>query len=240
MSGASTNQSDSSNGSGARPEVINGAEPEKRSELRRIGSWRPLGRRLAAAAVMLQGPETETAKPSSRILKPPGGGSSNLFGSPEEVSMSLRPHRMASNIFGEGEGSLNLPKRTNPPGGKDSGIFEEHKPNPSRQLTNPPGGKASNIFGSSPHASTVKAHPNKPKDHAVILNDKGDSLLGAKPEVKEDKKPQVEDVSGELQKENTKEPGHKIDNHEPRLGPRPRSHNKVLNPPGGKSSIVFY
>lgn len=30
------------------------------------------------------------------------------------------------------------------------------------------------------------------------------------------------------------------DSHEPRLGPRPRSHNKVLNPPGGKSSISFY
>lgn len=28
--------------------------------------------------------------------------------------------------------------------------------------------------------------------------------------------------------------------HEPRLGPRPRSHNRVLNPPGGKSSVVFY
>jgi hypothetical protein len=24
------------------------------------------------------------------------------------------------------------------------------------------------------------------------------------------------------------------------LGPRPRSHNRVLNPPGGKSSVVFY
>nr|KAF6489755.1 Jupiter microtubule associated-like protein 2 [Molossus molossus] len=31
-----------------------------------------------------------------------------------------------------------------------------------------------------------------------------------------------------------------VDSHEPRLGPRPRSHNKVLNPPGGKSSISFY
>lgn len=28
--------------------------------------------------------------------------------------------------------------------------------------------------------------------------------------------------------------------HEPHLGPRPRSHNRVLNPPGGKSSVVFY
>lgn len=31
-----------------------------------------------------------------------------------------------------------------------------------------------------------------------------------------------------------------LKNHEPHLGPRPRSHNKVLNPPGGKSSVVFY
>ncbi len=29
-------------------------------------------------------------------------------------------------------------------------------------------------------------------------------------------------------------------NHEPHLGPRPRSHNRVLNPPGGKSSVKFY
>lgn len=29
-------------------------------------------------------------------------------------------------------------------------------------------------------------------------------------------------------------------NHEPHLGPKPRSHNRVLNPPGGKSSVVFY
>lgn len=31
-----------------------------------------------------------------------------------------------------------------------------------------------------------------------------------------------------------------LKNHEPHLGPRPRSHNRVLNPPGGKSSVVFY
>lgn len=55
----------------------------------------------------------------------------------------------------------------------------------------------------------------------------------------EDQRPQVEDAC-KLQKETPKEPGPKIDDHEPRLGPRPRSHNKVLNPPGGKSSIAFY
>jgi len=49
-------------------------------------------------------------------LKPPGGGSSDLFGSAEEVSSSSRPHRMASNIFGASEEPKNIPKRTNPPG----------------------------------------------------------------------------------------------------------------------------
>lgn len=59
----------------------------------------------------------------------------------------------------------------------------------------------------------------------------------------ENNKPQLQD-GGEKKdvgkEERCKEPEPKIDNHEPRLGPRPRSHNKVLNPPGGKSSIAFY
>lgn len=59
----------------------------------------------------------------------------------------------------------------------------------------------------------------------------------------ENNKPQLED-GGEKKdlgkEERCKELEPKIDNHEPRLGPRPRSHNKVLNPPGGKSSIAFY
>ncbi|KAL3983877.1 hypothetical protein ACER0C_015502 [Sarotherodon galilaeus] len=28
--------------------------------------------------------------------------------------------------------------------------------------------------------------------------------------------------------------------YDPHLRPKPRSHNRVLNPPGGKSSVVFY
>ncbi|KAJ7427737.1 hematological and neurological expressed 1 like protein [Willisornis vidua] len=125
---------------------------------------------------MFQGGEAEPAKPSSRVLKPPGGGSSNVFGSTEEVSSSSRPHRMASNIFGASEQPQNIPKRTNPP-------------------------------------ATENVKPQ--------LEDGGEK----------------KDVGKE---ERCKEPEPKIDNHEPRLGPRPRSHNKVLNPPGGKSSIAFY
>uniref|UniRef100_A0A0K8RUF8 Hematological and neurological expressed 1-like protein n=1 Tax=Crotalus horridus TaxID=35024 RepID=A0A0K8RUF8_CROHD len=186
---------------------------------------------------MFQGPEADTARPSSRVLQPPGGTSSNLFGSPD-VSSSSKSQKMASNIFAAAEEPLNFPKRTNPPGGKDSGIFEDHKPNESRQFINPPGGKTSNIFGTPSPVSTVKAHPNKPKDHTFLLNDRG----GSAREIKEDQRPPEElpKEKKDLPKETTKEPGPKIDDHEPRLGPRPRSHNKVLNPPGGKSSIAFY
>uniref|UniRef100_K7F618 Jupiter microtubule associated homolog 2 n=1 Tax=Pelodiscus sinensis TaxID=13735 RepID=K7F618_PELSI len=170
-----------------------------------------------------------------RVLKPPGGGSSNLFGSTEEVSSSSRPHRMTSSIFGAAEEPQNFPKRTNPPGGKGSGIFEDPNPIQSRQRMNPPGGKTSDIFGSPVPTSPVRAHPNKPKVF-VMCNWSNVPCCHTATEIR---KPQMED-RGEKRDLGKEEPGPKIDDHEPRLGPRPRSHNKVLNPPGGKSSIAFY
>ncbi|NXS40523.1 JUPI2 protein, partial [Balaeniceps rex] len=171
-----------------------------------------------------------------RVLKPPGGGSSNLFGCTEEVSSSSRPHRMASNIFGAPEEPQNVPKRTNPPG-KSSHLLQHDWPRPRM---NPPGGKTSDIFGSPVSTSVVRAHPNKPKVFVLLsLSNQGASSSVTT----ENTKPQLED-GGEKKdlgkEERCKEPEPKIDNHEPRLGPRPRSHNKVLNPPGGKSSIAFY
>jgi len=38
-------------------------------------------------------------KISSRVLKPPGGGSSDIFGAPEEVPQQARTDRNASNIL---------------------------------------------------------------------------------------------------------------------------------------------
>uniref|UniRef100_A0A8C0WAL1 Hematological and neurological expressed 1-like protein n=1 Tax=Castor canadensis TaxID=51338 RepID=A0A8C0WAL1_CASCN len=67
---------------------------------------------------MFQGAEGEAGRGGSRSVKPPGGESSNIFGSPEEAVPSNRPNRMASNIFGPNEEPQNIPKRTNPPGGK--------------------------------------------------------------------------------------------------------------------------
>uniref|UniRef100_A0A5F8H6S4 Jupiter microtubule associated homolog 2 n=1 Tax=Monodelphis domestica TaxID=13616 RepID=A0A5F8H6S4_MONDO len=66
---------------------------------------------------MFQGLENEGGKSNSRGMKPPGGDSSNLFGTPEEVNPSNRPNRMASNIFGASKEPQNTPKRSNPPGG---------------------------------------------------------------------------------------------------------------------------
>ncbi|KAL1779636.1 hematological and neurological expressed 1 [Sigmodon hispidus] len=112
---------------------------------------------------MFQGADGQAGGSGSRSMKPPGGESSNLFGSSEEGISSSKPNRMASNIFGPTEEPKNIPKRTNPPGGKGSGIFDESTPVQTRQRLNPPGGKTSDIFGSPVTATAPLAHPNKPK-----------------------------------------------------------------------------
>ncbi|XP_036164644.1 jupiter microtubule associated homolog 2 isoform X1 [Myotis myotis] len=190
---------------------------------------------------MFHVPESEGGRASSRGMHPPGGASSDLFGSPDEVVPSSRPNRMASNIFGPTEEPQNMPKRTNPPGGKGSGIFEESMPVHTRQRLNPPGGKTSDIFGSPVTATLPLAHPNKPKDH-VLLCEGEDQKLDLKAAMSTLPREEPGEKGGPREADSAQEPQPTptADNHEPRLGPRPRSHNKVLNPPGGKSSISFY
>ncbi|XP_059011401.1 jupiter microtubule associated homolog 2 isoform X1 [Mustela lutreola] len=192
-------------------------------------------------ADMFQAPESEGARVGSRAMKPPGGEASNLFGSPEEAVPSSRPNRMASNIFGPTEEPQNIPKRTNPPGGKGSGIFDESTPVHTRQRLNPPGGKTSDIFGSPVAATSPLAHPNKPKDH-VFLCEGEDPRSGPKAATSTSPREEAGEKGGPGEAGRTPQPVPMPtgDSHEPRLGPRPRSHNKVLNPPGGKSSISFY
>ncbi|XP_023444815.1 jupiter microtubule associated homolog 2 isoform X2 [Dasypus novemcinctus] len=171
-------------------------------------------------------------------MKPLGGECSRPCGAPGDAAPPGRPHRMASNIFGPSEEPQNVPKRTNPPGGKGSGIFEEPAPAQTRQRLNPPGGKTSDIFGSPVTASSPSAHPNKPKDHVLLREGEdpksGPPAAASAPPGDEKGGPRGADGAREP------EPPPRADSHEPRLGPRPRSHNKVLNPPGGKSSISFY
>lgn len=149
---------------------------------------------------------------------------------------------MASNIFGPTEEPQHLPKRTNPPGGKGSGIFEEPPPVQARQRLNPPGGKTSDIFGSPVTTTSPSAHPNKPKDHILLREGEDPSLdpRAAAGTPSRDAPLEEKGRSREANHAKEPEPTPQVDSHEPRLGPRPRSHNKVLNPPGGKSSISFY
>ncbi|XP_021077235.1 jupiter microtubule associated homolog 2 [Mus pahari] len=188
---------------------------------------------------MFQGADGQAGESGSRSMKPPGGESSDLFGNPEEGITSSKPNRMASNIFGPTEEPKHIPKRANPPGGKGSGIFDESAPVQTRQRLNPPGGKTSDIFGSPVTATAPLAHPNKPKDH-VLLCEGEDSKSDLKAAT--DSRGEQGDKGSSKEVEHTKipDPTPTVDSHEPRLGPRPRSHNKVLNPPGGKSSLSFY
>uniref|UniRef100_UPI00398E73C8 jupiter microtubule associated homolog 2-like isoform X2 n=1 Tax=Pristiophorus japonicus TaxID=55135 RepID=UPI00398E73C8 len=98
-----------------------------------------------------------TGRSSSRVLQPPGGGSSISFGVEENVKpVHSRSNKTASNIFGPPVESQPVARRSNPPGGKSSGIFgaaTTDAPDP-KQRRNPPGGKTSGIF------DTVKKPPN--------------------------------------------------------------------------------
>ncbi|XP_041673154.1 jupiter microtubule associated homolog 2 [Cheilinus undulatus] len=210
---------------------------------------------------MFQGLDTGS-KPSSRVLRPPGGGSSNLFGGYEEdAGASRRPNKMASSVFAPPEQPQSGPKRSNPPGGKTSGIFGEPEPPAQPQRPIPPGGPTSNIFGdaeSAPVVSPSRSHPNKPKDNLSVGIEPESPAPVAKDsqsEVKEEAAPPVpaqEEPAAEAAAPPQPEPSSSVSpppqsaeagqlkNHEPHLGPKPRSHNRVLNPPGGKSSVMFY
>ncbi|XP_061556356.1 jupiter microtubule associated homolog 2 [Phycodurus eques] len=216
------------------------------------------------------------SKPSSRVLRPPGGGSSNLFGGyEEEVPQSRRPNKMASNVFASPEEPQSAPRRSNPPGGKSSGIFGEPEPPVQPQRPLPPGGPSSNIFGSGDSADVhSQSHPNKPKDNisvgsvpkspATEIKVSSPEVKVIKPEVKEqigspavvlaEEEPTAPPAAAAApppaaappaapeptSSSSSPPPPHDMKNYEPHLGPKPRSHNRVLNPPGGKSSVVFY
>ncbi|XP_033885640.2 jupiter microtubule associated homolog 2-like isoform X2 [Acipenser ruthenus] len=191
---------------------------------------------------MFQGLDT-SAKSSSRVLRPPGGGSSNLFGSAEENASPNRTHKMASSIFAAPEAPQSHPKKTNPPGGKDSGIFGGAQPSQPPQHPRPSAGKTSNIFGDPVSSSTAPIHPNKPKVGQAAEHTRSHisyQIPSADTNIFAGKSAEKEKVECVVQKKQEAAPQPSVDEHEPRLGPRPRAHNKVIQPPGGKSSVVFY
>lgn len=57
------------------------------------------------------------------MLRPPGGGSSNLFGGYEEDTTPRRPNKMASSVFASAEEPQHVPRRSNPPGENKNVFF---------------------------------------------------------------------------------------------------------------------
>ncbi|CAI5690752.1 jupiter microtubule associated homolog 2-like [Oreochromis niloticus] len=168
-------------------------------------------------------------------------------------------------VFKEHAEPQSAPRRSSPPGGKSSGIFGEPEPAAQPQRPIPPGRPTSNILGpavTAPAQSPSRSHPNKPKDN-LSVGPEPESPVPQAPEAKasqtvakEETAPPVDAPAKEeptaagaaaLSAPSEPEPipssfpdDTSQKNYEPHLRPKPRSHNRVLNPPGGKSSVVFY
>ncbi|KAG7327067.1 hypothetical protein KOW79_010468 [Hemibagrus wyckioides] len=76
------------------------------------------------------------AKSSSRVLRPPGGGSNISFGG-EEEKPAARKNKMASSIFAEPE-DPHAHRRNNPPGGKPTGVLCGEPSAPLRRCVQQP------------------------------------------------------------------------------------------------------
>lgn len=84
------------------------------------------------------------AKNSSRVLRPPGGGSNISLGADEEKP-PVRKNKMASSVFAEPEDPY-ANRRNNPPGGKPTGVLCGEPSAPLRRGIN----QAVNHVGDAP------------------------------------------------------------------------------------------
>lgn len=75
------------------------------------------------------------SKSSSRVLRPPGGGSNISLGTDEEKP-PVRKNKMASSVFAEPEDPY-ANRRNNPPGGKPTGVLCGEPSAPLRRGGNP-------------------------------------------------------------------------------------------------------
>ncbi|KAM3622835.1 uncharacterized protein V6R79_003746 [Siganus canaliculatus] len=75
------------------------------------------------------------SKSSSRVLRPPGGGSNISLGNDEEKP-PVRKNKMASSVFAEPEDPY-ANRRNNPPGGKPTGVLCGESSAPLRRGANP-------------------------------------------------------------------------------------------------------
>lgn len=96
------------------------------------------------------------SKSSSRVLRPPGGGSNITLGA-DEGKPPPRKNKMASSVFAEPEDPY-ANRRNNPPGGKPTGVLCGESSAPLRR-----GGNGTNHSADAPNTDAenpVRDHDN--------------------------------------------------------------------------------
>ncbi|XP_040002150.1 jupiter microtubule associated homolog 1a [Xiphias gladius] len=99
------------------------------------------------------------AKSSSRVLRPPGGGSNISLGADEEKP-PVRKNKMASSVFAEPEDPY-ANRRNNPPGGKPTGVLCGEPSAPLRR------GGNHNTNHSADAPDTEGQNPVRDHEHSV-------------------------------------------------------------------------
>ncbi|XP_039265028.2 uncharacterized protein LOC120340743 isoform X3 [Styela clava] len=182
----------------------------------------------------------DIARPTSRVLRPPGGGSSNIFGEtdnsstkkspnakptyqssvfssglePEKPKSATRPDRMSSNIFGtdnnDNQTSTNAKKVSKT---HQSSLFQE--PEPLSEEKKKEGSRSDPITGG------ILGH-NQPNQEQIPKENSGAKANEGK---------KTSDPAADVKN---------VKNLNPHLGPVINTSGvRCAQPPGGKSSISF-
>ncbi|XP_030597403.1 jupiter microtubule associated homolog 1a isoform X1 [Archocentrus centrarchus] len=133
------------------------------------------------------------AKSSSRVLRPPGGGSNISLGADEEKPPA-RKNKMASSVFAEPEDPY-ANRRNNPPGGKPTGVLCGEPSAPLRRGGN--------------HSTS---HSGDPPTTDGEISFRENEICAAEPEVvpeQQEEVPQAEEPTGGLPSGRRNPPGGK-------------------------------
>ncbi|KAM6957058.1 jupiter microtubule associated homolog 1-like [Aplochiton taeniatus] len=160
------------------------------------------------------------AKSSSRVLRPPGGGSNISFGTDEQPP--VRKNKMASSIF-DGPDDPHAHRRNNPPTGQPSGILCGEHSAPLRRCQQP------------------LVFPKNPEPELTTITNSGAEVWGIREGQNEHNKANEESPeeleADQEQKEEAPQPS------APSGAPGASSANTTpggrRNPPGGKSSLIL-
>nr|XP_039265028.1 jupiter microtubule associated homolog 2-like isoform X3 [Styela clava] len=206
----------------------------------------------------------DIARPTSRVLRPPGGGSSNIFGEtdnsstkkspnakptyqssvfssglePEKPKSATRPDRMSSNIFGtdnnDNQTSTNAKKVSKT---HQSSLFQE--PEPLSEEKKKEGSRSDPITGG------ILGH-NQPNQEQIPKGSRSDTITGGilgHDQPNQEQIPKGNSGAKANEEKKTSDPAadvKNVKNLNPHLGPVINTSGvRCAQPPGGKSSISF-